>query len=151
MACFFPDRQWESFALGTRIMNINLPIRVTGGQVNIFMMRILSPDGVFSINSTTDLLIIRNDSLVRELLLPDECVHRRKMGFELPFREWFAGSLHAQMQDAFCAETSEESTWPFDPSALKMLWRQFQDGRVNWSRVWSVFVLRGWLERYKVN
>jgi asparagine synthase (glutamine-hydrolysing) len=83
-------------------------------------------------------------------MLPDECVHRRKMGFELPFKEWFAGSLHARMQDAFCAETSEESTWPFDPSALKMLWRQFQEGRVNWSRVWGVFVLLRWLKRYGV-
>ncbi|GEM_PF-1915769 len=40
-----------------------IPIRevVTGGQVNILMMRILSPNDVISINITTDLLIILNN------------------------------------------------------------------------------------------
>lgn len=74
--------------------------------------------------------------------LPNRCVHRPKMGFELPFKAWLMGSLREQVRESFYEGTSRIGAWPFDPSGLRELWDQFMAGRVNWSRLWSVFVLQ---------
>ena len=84
-------------------------------------------------------------------LLPPECVHRPKRGFELPFKVWITESLHKEMEESFCGRVSESSSLPFSPSGLSELWHQFLGGKVNWSRIWSVFVLRRWMERHCIS
>lgn len=84
-------------------------------------------------------------------LLPPECVHRPKMGFELPFKVWIMESLRKEMEESFCGRVSGSSSSPFSPSGLSELWHQFLGGKVNWSRIWSVFVLRRWIERNGVS
>ncbi len=79
-------------------------------------------------------------------LLPDEIVHRPKMGFVLPWEEWMRNDLRT-----FCADRLQRlgRSPHFKPVALDEAWRRFlaRDPRLNWSRVWSLVVLGDWLER----
>jgi asparagine synthase (glutamine-hydrolysing) len=79
--------------------------------------------------------------------LPAECVYRPKQGFELPFERWLRGGLYEQMRDSFLSPTSACAT-PFDRQGLAATWKSFEEGRLRWSRVWSIFVLRDWLARH---
>ncbi len=82
-------------------------------------------------------------------LLPRACVHRSKRGFELPFQLWLSGALKSEMQASLTGAASRESI-PFEPGALTALWAQYQSGRVNWSRVWAIFVLSRWMQQNRV-
>jgi asparagine synthase (glutamine-hydrolysing) len=84
-------------------------------------------------------------------LLPPACVNRPKMGFELPFKTWLMESLHREIKESFCETQSGDGAWPFDPAGLQGLWVQFMTGKVNWTRVWSIFVLRRWMNRHRVS
>lgn len=82
-----------------------------------------------------------------EAELPRECIYRAKQGFELPFERWLRGGLYEQMRESFLTPTSSHAA-PFDPKALAITWKSFEEGRLRWSRVWSIFVLRDWLARH---
>lgn len=79
--------------------------------------------------------------------IPAECVFRPKRGFELPFALWLKGSLRGQLEENF---RRQPATYPFQPEGLARLWEQFQAGQVRWSRVWSIYVLRHWLEEHQI-
>jgi asparagine synthase (glutamine-hydrolysing) len=82
-------------------------------------------------------------------LLPRACVHRPKRGFVLPFQLWLSGALKSEMQDSMTGVAARESTL-FEPGALAALWAQYQSGRVNWSRVWAIFVLIRWMQQNRI-
>ncbi len=82
-------------------------------------------------------------------LLPQACVHRPKRGFELPFQLWLSGLLKSEMRASLTGVASREFTL-FEPGALAALWAQYQSGRVNWSRVWAIFVLRRWMQQNRI-
>lgn len=81
--------------------------------------------------------------------IPDDCIFRPKKGFELPFSTWFRESLNEQLENAFNGQ-NEDSAWPFRPEALSEIWRNYQKGMINWSRIWAIFVLRHWLRMHGV-
>lgn len=81
-----------------------------------------------------------------EGLIPYECVHRVKRGFELPFEEWLRGAMKEEMCDALCCGKMGQGLGVFLRSGLEGLWQDFDRRRVSWSRVWAVFVLRRWLD-----
>ena len=69
--------------------------------------------------------------------LPSECVFRPKLGFVLPFDQYFKAELHDEIQRF--SEARDGGF--FDPAALKKMIRDYSVGRVNWSRVWMLYVL----------
>jgi asparagine synthase (glutamine-hydrolysing) len=74
--------------------------------------------------------------------LPHGIVHRPKRGFELPFKHWLLGELRAEVESEFRSNSLKRL---FQLPALNALWRDFQAGRINWSRVWSIYVLSRWV------
>jgi asparagine synthase (glutamine-hydrolysing) len=81
-------------------------------------------------------------------LLPDEIVHRKKMGFVLPWEKWMRNELKE-----FC-ETRLNKLKEFNllnSSPILQRWKDFQNGRKNilWSQFWHLVVLTDWLERNK--
>lgn len=78
-------------------------------------------------------------------MLPDEIVHRTKMGFAFPWAEWMRNEL-----SAFCAERirSLEQRDLLDPLVLNRRWSDFLSGRngVAWSQIWHLVVLSDWLD-----
>ncbi len=74
--------------------------------------------------------------------LPPEIVRRPKRGFELPFKHWLLGELREQVESAF---TAPELDGLFQRQGVQTLWQDFLQGRVTWSRAWSVYVLGEWI------
>lgn len=83
-------------------------------------------------------------------LLPDEIVHRPKMGFILPWAEWMKGELRS-----FCEERlmSLGKKSVINGDAIEDLWKRFLDGdpKVTWSRLWYMVVLENWMEENKID
>jgi glycosyltransferase involved in cell wall biosynthesis len=81
-------------------------------------------------------------------ILPQEILHRKKMGFTLPFAHWMRRELKPFLDSTFSA-ASVANTGLLDPAAAQAQWRQFQAGNDNraWSRVWSLAVLIHFLNR----
>ena len=81
-------------------------------------------------------------------MLPDEIVHRKKMGFVLPFERW----MRNELKD-FCQKRIENLAEReiFDSAQLLKNWRDFQNGSngVLWSHLWHLVVLTEWLENNK--
>lgn len=77
-------------------------------------------------------------------LLPDEIVHRKKMGFAFPWDTWMRNELRD-----FCAEHMESlaDRAPFDGAAVRNYWKRFEakDPNVTWARVWLLVVLERWM------
>ena len=81
-------------------------------------------------------------------MLPDEVVHRKKMGFVLPFEKWMRHELKE-----FCRDRIENlaSRGIFNSDRLLSKWEEFQTGKngVLWSHLWHLIVLTEWLENNK--
>ncbi len=75
--------------------------------------------------------------------LPGEIVDRPKRGFELPFKHWLLGALREQIERSIDSPGLAEI---LQKSAMREVWQGFVDGRVTWSRVWSLYVLGEWIE-----
>ncbi|MDM7922907.1 MAG: asparagine synthase (glutamine-hydrolyzing) [Pyrinomonadaceae bacterium] len=78
-------------------------------------------------------------------MLPDEIVHRPKMGFVLPWDAWMRNELRS-----FCDLRIDRlgKRGILDRGRLTKLWDRFISGdpRVLWSHVWHTIVLDEWLE-----
>jgi asparagine synthase (glutamine-hydrolysing) len=81
-----------------------------------------------------------------EDLLPYGIIHRPKMGFTFPWKNWMKNELKA-----FCEKRLEDlgRREQFDADGLRSLWNDFlnNDPKVSWSRIWPLVVLSHWLEK----
>lgn len=79
-------------------------------------------------------------------MLPDEIVHRKKMGFVLPWGKWLRGEL-SEFCEVRISALAERGILEGDQ--LNALWRSFtsRSGGVLWSHVWHLAVLEDWLEQ----
>jgi len=71
----------------------------------------------------------------------------RKRGFVLPFQDWLATDLQADVSACF---NSEKPRGPRNRNAFRQVWANFGQGRMVWSRVLTLFVLEQWLERNRI-
>jgi asparagine synthase (glutamine-hydrolysing) len=78
-------------------------------------------------------------------MLPDEIVHRPKMGFVLPWEKWMRDELWDFCEVRIKRLSRSEL---LDESALGTLWNSFLTGKngVMWSQLWHLVVLADWLE-----
>ena len=79
-------------------------------------------------------------------LLPPWVAERPKRTFTFPWQEWLRGPLQAAV------EASLRGWLPLlEPfvrgDSVKKVWTDFVDGRTNWSRPWSLYVLNEWAKR----
>ena len=81
--------------------------------------------------------------------LPNEIVHRRKMGFTFPIGHWLRNEL-AEMAEAkikYLADRNE-----FNHDGVWKKWTAFKkgDNSILWPRIWKLVVLSDWLQRNKL-
>ncbi len=78
-------------------------------------------------------------------MLPDKIVHRKKMGFVLPFDKWMRNELKDFCQNRLENLAAREI---FNSDRLLNKWQDFQNGKngVLWSHLWHLVVLTEWLE-----
>lgn len=78
-------------------------------------------------------------------LLPEDIVHRPKMGFVLPWDKWMKNELKGFCEDGLDKLKEIES---IDSGELDKLWQRFLQGdnRLTWSRLWPMVVLGNWIK-----
>lgn len=77
-----------------------------------------------------------------ERQLPAEVFRRKKMGFTLPFERWLRTSLRKQVEGTL------RSGLLWRPEAALAIWRDFERGRLDWSRPWALYVMSSWVVRH---
>jgi asparagine synthase (glutamine-hydrolysing) len=79
--------------------------------------------------------------------LPDEVLHRRKMGFVTPVGAWFRGPLAAEAEAVARSPVLAELGW-FDPAAIARLAAAHRSGREEHGRtLWQLLMLEKSLQR----
>lgn len=79
--------------------------------------------------------------------LPDDLVHRKKAGFEVPIADWFRstwkeGALNLLQNGVACREGF------FDPKAVLWLYNQHLAGKSYANQLWSLLVFEIWLRLF---
>jgi asparagine synthase (glutamine-hydrolysing) len=81
--------------------------------------------------------------------LPVAIRRRRKMGFSLPFARWLRGPLGEALDETLLdARIGGEVAAALNPAAVREVLERFRAGSGSWVRVWSLYVLKCWGERY---
>lgn len=78
-------------------------------------------------------------------LLPHELVHRKKMGFVFPWKEWLRNDLRS-FSEARINSLTERGL--LDRIQVQRVWREFlkEEGPWIWPHVWLLVVLEEWLQ-----
>jgi asparagine synthase (glutamine-hydrolysing) len=76
--------------------------------------------------------------------IPPELAQRPKAGFTLPFESWLRGALNGTISEILHSPDDL-----IDQSGALALWAAFKRGRVHWSRVWAIIMLRLWLREFR--
>lgn len=81
-------------------------------------------------------------------ILPNDIIHRKKMGFVLPFKNWMRKELNS-----FCNQKIKDlSKYPFiNPKILNAEWNHFQSQKHDrWWEFWHLIVLQHWIEKENI-
>ncbi len=80
--------------------------------------------------------------------LPEEIVHRPKRGFTLPFEHWMRQELRSEIEPVLAEKrvAGGPLAGVMDGTQVQQIWNDFLQGRVSWSRPWSLYVLQRWCE-----
>jgi len=78
--------------------------------------------------------------------LPETLVSRKKMGFTLPFENWMRGKMKSEVESVLLTPSQNLSDYISEPG-VKKIWDDFLDKRCSWSRPWSLYVLKKWVEK----
>ena len=84
------------------------------------------------------------NSLTRKI--PDLIVRRKKMGFTLPFEVWMRGEMRPEIESVLLSR-SEKLPDFISQDGVKKIWSNFLDKRCSWSRPWSLYVLKKWIDK----
>jgi asparagine synthase (glutamine-hydrolysing) len=80
-------------------------------------------------------------------LLPDEILHRRKMGFGVPILEWLRHEL-VDYAARHCLDGPATARW-FRRAELEKIWAEHQRGLRNWAtELWVILMLNLWFEKF---
>jgi asparagine synthase (glutamine-hydrolysing) len=78
--------------------------------------------------------------------LPDSIVHRKKMGFTLPFDPWMRGAMKPEMESVLLTSVKPLENL-ISQGAIEKIWQQFLAGKISWSRPWALYVLKRWVDK----
>ena len=74
---------------------------------------------------------------------PDEIVHRPKQGFTFPFSDWMKhGKIKETINDSLMSSQMQNY---FNSKALVNLQKDFEQSKIHWSRVWTMYVINNYL------
>jgi len=83
-------------------------------------------------------------------LLPENIIHRKKMGFTFPWSDWMKNDLKA-----FCEENinSLSEREYFNKNNLQSLWKGFIKGKAQspYYKIWHLVVLENWIKENKID
>lgn len=95
----------------------------------------------------------RSKVVLRALMkdrLPDDVLHRSKIGFDIPVHEWFRGVLRPLLLDTLSHQALKESGL-FMPWAVSQVVDEHMRRRTNWGyHLWGLMTVMLWMKRWKV-
>lgn len=74
--------------------------------------------------------------------LPELCTNRPKMGFTFPFRDWLCGTWWTRSSEAEVLTGAKTTDSLLLPQGTVAIWDAFRQGRLHWSRPWTLYALR---------
>jgi asparagine synthase (glutamine-hydrolysing) len=80
-------------------------------------------------------------------LLPQQVVRRPKRGFTFPFELWLKKEMRQDMEDVLL-DPSANLLAGIDRKFVATVWKDFLAGKTTWSRPWSLYVLKQWVNRF---
>lgn len=82
--------------------------------------------------------------------LPDEIIHRKKMGFVFPWELWMKNELKD-----FCAKSISylECNSVFNMNVINGIWNDFLKGKsnVSWLQIWTLVVMGKWMKNNNID
>lgn len=82
--------------------------------------------------------------------IPDYVWNRRKMGFTFPFESWMQSALRPGVEETL-RDRGLARNVGLDPASVSSVWTSFSQGRVRWSKPWSLYALMQWCHRLGVS
>jgi asparagine synthase (glutamine-hydrolysing) len=82
--------------------------------------------------------------------LPDEIVHRPKLGFTLPFEHWLRDALRSQIETSLNKFEDDPLGEVMSAPAVSRIWADFLNGKTSWSRPWALYVLQRWCGQHSL-
>lgn len=79
--------------------------------------------------------------------VPSSVIERKKSGFVLPFDNWLREDLREEVRDTLEDDVLLRLAG-LNPEAVRSVQAAFEDGNVHWTRLWSLYVLACWVDRY---
>ena len=79
--------------------------------------------------------------------LPQQVVQRPKRGFTFPFELWLKKEMRHDMEDVLL-DTSANLVDGVDRKFVAAVWKDFLAGKTTWSRPWSLYVLKQWVDKF---
>jgi asparagine synthase (glutamine-hydrolysing) len=80
-------------------------------------------------------------------LLPQQVVRRPKRGFTFPFELWLKKEMRQDMEDVLL-DPSANLLAGIDRKFVATVWKDFLAGKTTWSRPWSLYVLKQWVDMF---
>jgi asparagine synthase (glutamine-hydrolysing) len=80
-------------------------------------------------------------------LVPQQVVRRPKRGFTFPFELWLKKEMRQDMEDVLL-DTDENLLTGVDGKFVSTVWKDFLAGKATWSRPWSLYVLKRWVDMF---
>jgi len=93
------------------------------------------------------LLIAAVQGLLPQRELPEHVVNRPKRGFTFPFELWLKKEMRQDMEDVLL-DTSTNLLTGVDRKFVATVWNDFLAGKATWSRPWSLYVLKRWVDMF---
>jgi asparagine synthase (glutamine-hydrolysing) len=80
-------------------------------------------------------------------LLPQQVVRRPKRGFTFPFELWLKKEMRRDIEDVLL-DSSANLLAGIDRKFVATVWNDFLTGKTTWSRPWSLYVLKQWVNMF---
>ena len=81
-------------------------------------------------------------------LLPEQVYRRKKMGFALPMDAWMRGPLKEFKNEGL---DEVKRLGLLAPGAVEWIRAEFEDGKIHWTRIWSLVILGHYLKKAGAN
>jgi asparagine synthase (glutamine-hydrolysing) len=81
-------------------------------------------------------------------ILPQQILHRPKLGFNIPYKNWLRNELSDLLQDALSPARLRQQGI-FQPQYVQKLIREHREGiRDHSHKLWPLLIFQLWSERY---
>jgi asparagine synthase (glutamine-hydrolysing) len=142
VSLYLPDDLLVKFDIASMAVSLETRSPMLDHRFMEFVARL---PGRWKMNSITRKVLLKR---AFRNILPDEILHRPKMGFGVPIDHWFRGELSEFLRDRLLSRRSRERGY-FEPAYVEHLIAEHASGRKQWQYLlWNLLMLELWHETF---